>query len=60
MARLKKKERCITVPTQSEASKGIVSDEMLRGVGNKHRPGDSQIGQPFKETAESLSRQETT
>ena len=28
--------------------KGVVSDEMLRGVENKRRSGDSRIGQPFK------------
>ena len=28
--------------------KGVVSDEMLRGVENKHISRYSQIGQPFK------------
>ena len=43
-----------------ETRKGVASDEMLRGVENKHRSGDSQIGQPFELPAESMSRQETT
>jgi len=43
-----------------ETRKGVASDEMLRGVANKHRSGDSQIGQPFELPAESMSRQETT
>ncbi|KAK7239737.1 hypothetical protein RIF29_43301 [Crotalaria pallida] len=28
--------------------KGVVSDEMLRGVEKKRRSGDSRIGQPFE------------
>ncbi|XLU26650.1 hypothetical protein S245_062716, partial [Arachis hypogaea] len=28
--------------------KGVVSDEMLRGVENKRISGDSRIGQPFE------------
>ena len=48
------------IPRHPETRKGVVSDEMLRGVENKHRSGDSQIGQPFKLPAESMSRQETT
>ncbi|KAJ4700242.1 Pleiotropic regulator 1 [Melia azedarach] len=31
-----------------ETRKGVVSDEMLRGVENKRRSGDSRIGQPFE------------
>ncbi|XBI09556.1 hypothetical protein VPH35_137075 [Triticum aestivum] len=48
------------IPRHPETRKGVASDEMLRGVENKHRSGDSQIGQPFKLPAESMSRQETT
>lgn len=36
------------IPRHPETRKGVVSDEMLRGVENKHRSGDSRIGQPFK------------
>ena len=38
--------RCI--PRHPETRKGVVSDEMLRGVDNKHRSEDSRIGQPFE------------
>ncbi|KAK9660652.1 hypothetical protein RND81_O197100 [Saponaria officinalis] len=31
-----------------ETRKGVLIDEMLRGVENKHRSGDSRIGQPFE------------
>ncbi|KAF2948871.1 hypothetical protein DAI22_01g066140 [Oryza sativa Japonica Group] len=48
------------IPRYPETRKGVASDEMLRGVENKHRSGDSQIGQPFELPAESMSRQETT
>ena len=48
------------IPRHPETRKGVASDEMLRGVENKHRSGDSQIGQPFELPAESMSRQETT
>ncbi|KAF7026009.1 hypothetical protein CFC21_038148 [Triticum aestivum] len=48
------------IPRHPETRKGVASDEILRGVENKHRSGDSQIGQPFKLPAESTSRQETT
>ena len=36
------------IPRHPETRKGVVSDEMLRGVANKRRSGDSRIGQPFK------------
>ncbi|KAK8963531.1 hypothetical protein KSP40_PGU020756 [Platanthera guangdongensis] len=36
------------IPRHPETSKGVASDEMLRGVENKHISGDSQIGQPFE------------
>ncbi|KAJ6969257.1 hypothetical protein NC653_037046 [Populus alba x Populus x berolinensis] len=36
------------IPRHPETRKGVVSNEMLRGVENKHRFGDSRIGQPFK------------
>ena len=36
------------IPRHPERRKGVVSDEMLRGVENKHRSGDSRIGQPFE------------
>lgn len=36
------------IPRHPETRKGVVSDEMLRGVENKRRSGDSRIGQPFK------------
>ncbi|KAL8201981.1 hypothetical protein R6Q57_011128 [Mikania cordata] len=32
------------IPRHPETRKGVVSDEMLRGVENKHRSGDSRIG----------------
>src|SRR6266498_593544 len=34
------------IPRHPETRKGVASDEMLRGVENKHRSGDSQIGKP--------------
>ena len=36
------------IPRHPETRKGVVSDEMLRGVENKRRSGDSRIGQPFE------------
>lgn len=36
------------IPRHPETRKGVVSDEMLRGVEKKHRSGDSRIGQPFE------------
>ena len=36
------------IPRHPETRKGVVIDEMLRGVENKHRSGDSRIGQPFE------------
>ena len=36
------------IPRHPERRKGVVSDEMLREVENKHRSGDSRIGQPFE------------
>ncbi|KAB2039580.1 hypothetical protein ES319_D02G019600v1, partial [Gossypium barbadense] len=36
------------IPRHPETRKGVVRDEMLRGVENKHRSGDSRIGQPFE------------
>ncbi|KAF6142935.1 hypothetical protein GIB67_003891 [Kingdonia uniflora] len=36
------------IPRHPEMRKGVTSDEMLRGVENKHRFGDSRIGQPFE------------
>ncbi|KAK7234098.1 hypothetical protein RIF29_47180 [Crotalaria pallida] len=36
------------VPRHPEMRKGVVSDEMLRGVEKKRRSGDSRIGQPFE------------
>ena len=36
------------IPRHPETRKGVVNDEMLRGVENKRRSGDSRIGQPFK------------
>ena len=32
------------IPRHPETRKGVASDEMLRGVENKHRSGDSRIG----------------
>jgi hypothetical protein len=32
------------IPRHPETRKGVVSDEMLRGVENKRRSGDSRIG----------------
>ncbi|KAJ1266722.1 hypothetical protein BS78_07G000200 [Paspalum vaginatum] len=48
------------IPRHPEMRKGVASDEMLQGVENKHRSGDSQIGQPFELPAESMSKQEIT
>uniref|UniRef100_A0ACD5TPJ1 Uncharacterized protein n=1 Tax=Avena sativa TaxID=4498 RepID=A0ACD5TPJ1_AVESA len=48
------------IPRHLETRNVVASDEMLQGVENKHRSRDSQIGQPFKLPAESMSRQETT
>lgn len=36
------------IPRHPETRKGVASDEMLRGVENKHRSEDSRIGQPFE------------
>ena len=36
------------IPRHPETKKGVVNDEMLRGVENKHRSEDSRIGQPFE------------
>lgn len=36
------------IPRHPETRKGVVIDETLRGVENKHRSGDSRIGQPFE------------
>ncbi|XLT95282.1 hypothetical protein HN873_016944, partial [Arachis hypogaea] len=36
------------IPRHPETRKGVVSNEMLRGVENKRRSGDSRIGQPFE------------
>ncbi|XBH71872.1 hypothetical protein VPH35_099269 [Triticum aestivum] len=58
--KLQKRKGLRWIPRHPETRKGVASDEMLRGVENKHRSGDSQIGQPFKLPAESMSRQETT
>eukprot|EP01018_Ginkgo_biloba_P006814 Gb_38719 [translate_table: standard] len=33
------------IPRHPETRKGVASDEMLRGVENKHRSGDSRIGE---------------
>jgi hypothetical protein len=55
------KRKCLRwIPRHPETRKGVASDEMLQGVENKHRPGDSQIGEPFELPAESMSRKETT
>ncbi|EPS74525.1 hypothetical protein M569_00242, partial [Genlisea aurea] len=35
-------------PRHPETRKGVVIDEMLRGVENKQRSVDSRIGQPFE------------
>ncbi|KAK8943971.1 hypothetical protein KSP40_PGU000325 [Platanthera guangdongensis] len=36
------------IPRHPETRNGVASDEMLRGVENKHRYGDSRVGQPFE------------
>ncbi|TYG52809.1 hypothetical protein ES288_D09G058100v1 [Gossypium darwinii] len=36
------------IPRHPKTRKGVVSDEMLRGVKNKRKSRDSRIGQPFK------------
>ncbi|CAH9120726.1 unnamed protein product [Cuscuta europaea] len=48
------------MPRYPETRKGVVIDEMLRGVENKHRSGDSRIGATFRTAAESMGRKETT
>ncbi|KAL7191098.1 hypothetical protein ACSBR2_023219 [Camellia fascicularis] len=36
------------IPRHPETRKGVLSNKILRGVENKHRSGDSRIGQPFE------------
>nr|KYP38293.1 hypothetical protein KK1_040455 [Cajanus cajan] len=48
------------IPRHPETTKGVVSDEMLRGVENKRRSGDSRYRLTFRTVAESMGRQETT
>ncbi|TKY56360.1 hypothetical protein E2542_SST20803 [Spatholobus suberectus] len=48
------------IPRHPETRKGVVSDEMLRGVENKRRSGDSRYRSTFRTDAESTGRQETT
>ena len=48
------------IPRHPETTKGVVSDEMLRGVENKRRSGDSRYRSTFRTAAESTGRQETT
>ena len=48
------------IPRHPETRKGVVSDEMLRGVENKRRSGDSRYRSTFRTAAESMGRQETT
>ena len=48
------------IPRHPETRKGVVSDEMLRGVENKRRSGDSRYRSTFRTAAESTGRQETT
>ena len=40
--------------------KGVASDEMLQGVENKYKSGDSRICQPFRSASKSKGKQETT
>ncbi|RYR01233.1 hypothetical protein Ahy_B06g080101 [Arachis hypogaea] len=37
------------IPMHPETRKGVVSNEMFRGVENKRRSGDSRIGQLFEQ-----------
>ena len=48
------------IPRHPETRKGVASDEMLRGVENKRRSGDSRYRSTFRTAAESTGRQETT
>ncbi|KAD7477218.1 hypothetical protein E3N88_00354 [Mikania micrantha] len=43
------------IPRHPETRKGIVSDEMLRGVENKHRSGDSRIARGKESKSDSRS-----
>ncbi len=40
--------------------KDVVTDDMLRGVGSKHRAGDFRMGQPYILPAEYIGRREPT
>jgi hypothetical protein len=35
-------------PRHPETMKGADTGDTLRGAGNKHRSGDTRIGQPYK------------
>ncbi|KAG4390972.1 hypothetical protein AAZX31_05G084000 [Glycine max] len=48
------------IPGHPETRKGVVSNEMLQGVENKGRFGDSRYWSTFQTAAESTGRQETT
>ena len=48
------------IPRHPKMRKGIVSDEMLRGVENKHRSGDSRYRSTFQIAVKSTGWQETT
>ncbi|KAL8225932.1 hypothetical protein R6Q57_018489 [Mikania cordata] len=43
------------IPRHPETRKGVVSDEMLRGVENKHRSGDSRIARGKESKSDSRS-----
>ncbi len=48
------------IPRHTEATKDVVTDEMLRGVGSKQRSGDVRMGQPYVLPAEYIGRKEPT
>ncbi|VVA21094.1 PREDICTED: ZemaCp157 [Prunus dulcis] len=43
------------IPRHPETRKGVVSDEMLRGVENKRRSGDSRIGKVLVDSSPEMA-----
>ena len=48
------------IPRHPETMKGVVTDETLRGAGNKLRSEDSRIGQPQVLLVEFIDQREVT
>ncbi|KAJ7941678.1 Ycf68 protein [Quillaja saponaria] len=59
-ARFKRGKALRWIPRHPETRKGVVSDEMLRGVENKRRIRRFPNRSTFRTAAESMGRQETT